>query len=148
MTAAHLILILSQQILFSNVLISLHLYRVYLSIFPPTDFTFYLLQCTSHSLECLCLCKVQLLAPKWPKCKLQSISTTGKSENGGHHYTLNRKSLTCFVRTKPRGSVVITKPLTSQRLLCARKATYFVVINCIPLKIHESSVALQKQRLS
>ncbi len=29
-------------------------------------------------------------------------------------HTLNRKSLTCFVRTKPRGSVVITNPLASR----------------------------------
>ncbi len=39
-------------------------------------------------------------------------------------YTLNRKSLTCFVRTKPRGSVVNTKPLASQMSLCARKASW------------------------
>ena len=38
--------------------------------------------------------------------------------------TLNRKSLTCFVRTKPRGCVVITKPLASQRSLRARKASW------------------------
>ncbi len=30
-------------------------------------------------------------------------------------HTLNRKSLTCFVRTKPRGSVIITKKLALQR---------------------------------
>ena len=28
-------------------------------------------------------------------------------------YTLNRTSFTCFVRTKPRGSFVITNPLAS-----------------------------------
>ncbi len=39
-------------------------------------------------------------------------------------YTLNRESLTCFVRTKPRGSVVITKPLASQRSLYASKASW------------------------
>ena len=32
-------------------------------------------------------------------------------------HTLNRKALTCFVRTKPRGSIVITKPLALQMLL-------------------------------
>ena len=39
-------------------------------------------------------------------------------------YTLNRKSLTCFVRKKPRGSVVITKPLALRTSLCARKASW------------------------
>ena len=40
-------------------------------------------------------------------------------------YTLNRKTLTSFVRTKPRGSVVITKPLAVQMSLCACKAIWF-----------------------
>ncbi len=39
-------------------------------------------------------------------------------------HTLSRKSLTCFVITKPRGSVVITKPLASQMSLRARKASW------------------------
>ncbi len=34
-------------------------------------------------------------------------------------FTLNRKSLSCFVRTKPSGSVVITKPLALRMSLCA-----------------------------
>ena len=38
--------------------------------------------------------------------------------------TLNRKTLTSFVRTKPRGSVVITKPLVLRMSLCARKASW------------------------
>ncbi len=44
--------------------------------------------------------------------------------NSSRAYTLNRKSLTCFVRTKPRGSVVIRKPLPLRRSLCARKASW------------------------
>ncbi len=37
-------------------------------------------------------------------------------------YTLNRKTLTSFVWTKSRGSVVITKPLALRMSLCDRKA--------------------------
>ncbi len=37
-------------------------------------------------------------------------------------YTLNRKTLTSFVMTKPRGSVVITKPLALRMSLCADKS--------------------------
>ncbi len=37
-------------------------------------------------------------------------------------HTLSRKSLTCFVITKPRGSIVITKPLALRMSLRARKA--------------------------
>ena len=37
--------------------------------------------------------------------------------------TLNRKTLTSFVRTKPRGSVVFTKPLALRMSLCACKAS-------------------------
>ncbi len=37
-----------------------------------------------------------------------------------HWYTLNRKTLTSFVRTKPRGSVVITKPLALRMSLCSQ----------------------------
>ena len=44
---------------------------------------------------------------------------------------LNRKSLTCFGRTKPRGSVVITKALASRMSPRAHKAK--TNINCIPL---------------
>ncbi len=39
-------------------------------------------------------------------------------------HTLNRKTLTSFVRTKPRGSVVITKPLALRMSLCALKASW------------------------
>ena len=38
--------------------------------------------------------------------------------------TLNRKTLTSSVRTKPRGSVVITKPRALQMSLCACKASW------------------------
>ncbi len=38
--------------------------------------------------------------------------------------TLNRETLTSFVRTKPRGSVVITKPLALRMSLCARKESW------------------------
>ena len=41
--------------------------------------------------------------------------------------TVNRISLTWFVKTKPMVSVVITKPLASQRSLCACKASWLEV---------------------
>ncbi len=74
-----------------------------------------------------------------------------------HYITLNRKLLTLFVRTKPRGSVVITKPLANVAKQVAFITWFyiikscwltFLVINYIPMKIHESHVPLQKQWLS
>ena len=38
-------------------------------------------------------------------------------------HTLNRKTLTCFVKTKPRGSVVITKPLALRMSLVLSQYT-------------------------
>ena len=43
-----------------------------------------------------------------------SCSTLHQRWTQSDAYTLNRESLTYFVRTKPRGSVVITKPLALQ----------------------------------
>ena len=42
--------------------------------------------------------------------------------------TRNRKTLTCFVRTKPRSSVVITKPLASRMSLRACKASWLYYV--------------------
>ncbi len=53
--------------------------------------------------------------------------STGKLQVIGklcRNCTLNRKTLTSFVRTKPRGSVVITKPLALRMSLSARKASW------------------------
>ncbi len=47
-------------------------------------------------------------------------------------HTLNRKSLTCFVRTKPRGSVVITKSLALRRSMCAHKASWLHYMPFLP----------------
>ncbi len=47
-----------------------------------------------------------------------------------HSNTLIRKSLTCFVRTKPRGSIVITKPLALGRSLCCVLAKLVGCITC------------------
>ncbi len=43
------------------------------------------------------------------------------------------KTLSSFVRTKPRGSDIITKPLALRMSLCVCSGIYFVVMNYIPL---------------
>ncbi len=55
-------------------------------------------------------------------------------------HTLNKKSLTCFVSTKPKGSIVITKSLALRRSLCASNPNTLkntdaanTICNCIPL---------------
>ncbi len=68
---------------------------------------------------------VQIIAQMWPIGKLAVIAV--KSWTDGQmdgRYTLNRNTPTCFVRTKPRGSVVITKPLALRMSLCSREFTF------------------------
>ncbi len=69
--------------------------------------------------------------PCWPKPFLKKLMvplilrTMPTVKHRSHiAFTLSRKSLTCFVITKPRGSVVITKPLASRMSLRARKASW------------------------
>ncbi len=83
---------------------------------------------TPFSSECYCSVGCQINAEPLELSSLQPSEPIPFESDG--LYTLNRESLTCFVRTKPRGSVVITKPLASQRSLCARKASwlYFMTL--------------------
>ncbi len=46
------------------------------------------------------------------------------------YHTLNRKTLTSFVRTKPRGSVVITKPLALRMSLWLMRLTFSISTGC------------------
>ncbi len=63
---------------------------------------------------------------EWKPCLSNAIYGRFGMERDPHPLvvsTLIRKSPTCFVRTKPRGSVVITKPLVLRRSSCACKTS-------------------------
>ncbi len=59
--------------------------------------------------------------------------------------TLNRKTLTSFVMTKPRGSVVITKPLALWMSLCTRKASWLAFFSVRIFKWIHSNFRLEKE---
>ncbi len=58
--------------------------------------------------------------------------------------TLNRKTLTSFVRTKPRGSVVITKPLALRMSLCAHKVSWLYYMDLYHLIMLYESLCFTK----
>ncbi len=60
----------------------------------------------------------------WPYLQLSQLVELSRYACMFGVNTLNRKTLTPFVRTKPRGSVVITKPLALRIPLCYRKASW------------------------
>ncbi len=57
---------------------------------------------------------------------------------------MNGKSLTCFVRTKPRGSVVFTKPLAN----VAKHVAYFSCCYLYSFENTRNSCGFAKARLS